>query len=200
MGRFRHLPAYHYEDNIDGMLKKSVGKSLRNYKLEGNSIQSKLPKEYQQVDYIESTGEQTLSTEYIDKPGTRIELDFIYTSIYTINTEMAYIGANAGNLLTISSDGYMSVAGNNTKDIVATPNTMYNIILERDASGLRTGIINGVQKTGTKNTSAVNKFFLTGLGGSTSASKICGKIYSCKIWENDVLVRDMVPCYRKSDA
>lgn len=25
------------------------------------------------------------------------------------------------------------------------------------------------------------------------------KLYSCKIWDNDVLVRDFVPCYRKSD-
>lgn len=39
MGRFRHLPSYHYEDNTDGMLKKSIGKPLRNYKIYGNSVQ-----------------------------------------------------------------------------------------------------------------------------------------------------------------
>ena len=25
------------------------------------------------------------------------------------------------------------------------------------------------------------------------------KLYACKIWDNDVLVRDFIPCYRKSD-
>ena len=34
-------------------------------------------------------------------------------------------------------------------------------------------------------------------------NKVCrhasAKLYSCKIWDNDVLIRDFVPCYRKSD-
>ena len=193
---------YHFakeSQDVDGVCENAVNEPIIDLSMTGNSVQSRLPEEYQQVEYIESTGEQTLSTEFIDKPNTRIELDFVYTSIYKVNTEMAYIGANAGNLLTISADGYMSVAGNNDKDIPATPNTRYNVVLNRDASGLRTGVINGIEKTGTKNTSAINKFFITGLGGSTSASKICGKIYSCKIYYQDVLERDLVPCYRISD-
>lgn len=193
---------YHFakeSQTVNGICENAVNEPIVDLSMTGVSIQSRLPEEYQQVEYIESTGQETLSTEYIDKPDTRIELDFIYTSIYKVNTEMAYIGANAGNLLTISADGYMSVAGNSSTDIPAIPNTRYNVILNRDASGLRTGVINGVEKTGTRNTSAINKFFLVGLGGSTSSSKICGKIYSCKIYYQDKLERDMVPCYRISD-
>ena len=41
--RFRMLPSYHYEDNTDGMLLKSVGMHLRDYKIEGNSVQDGTP-------------------------------------------------------------------------------------------------------------------------------------------------------------
>lgn len=41
-----------------------------------------------------------------------------------------------------------------------------------------------------------NELKLFGLTGGQDASAI---LYYCKIWEDDVLVRDFVPCYRKSD-
>lgn len=41
-----------------------------------------------------------------------------------------------------------------------------------------------------------NELLLFGCPGGQDASAI---LYYCKIWEDDVLVRDFVPCYRKSD-
>lgn len=60
MDRFRMLPSYHYEDNIDGNLLKSVGKPLRDYKIEGNCFQDGTPSPDNPID-IQCCGEKTVN-------------------------------------------------------------------------------------------------------------------------------------------
>jgi hypothetical protein len=60
MDRFRMLPSYHYEDNIDGNLLKSVGKPLRDYKIEGNCFQDGTPSPGNPID-IQCCGEKTVN-------------------------------------------------------------------------------------------------------------------------------------------
>lgn len=159
-----------------------------------------LPNEYQQVEYIESTGEQWIDTKWNDKNLTKIELDFIYTGLKYNGSTTYYMGANAGNLITINENGYMNIAGANLTTVKATEGERYNVSLWRDENGKRFGIINGVSMSGTNaSQNGVIPFNLFKLGGSETASQILGKMYSCKIYDNDVLVRDFIPCYRKSD-
>lgn len=56
--RFRMLPSYHYENNADGVLAKSVGKSLRDYKIEGQCVQDGTPTPEAPIE-IECCGEKT---------------------------------------------------------------------------------------------------------------------------------------------
>lgn len=58
--RFRMLPSYHYEDNTDGNLLKSVGKPLRDYKIEGNCFQDGTPSPDNAID-IQCCGERTVN-------------------------------------------------------------------------------------------------------------------------------------------
>ena len=37
------------------------------------------------------------------------------------------------------------------------------------------------------------------VGGTGLANYLNGRMYYCKIYDNDLLIRDLVPCYRKSD-
>lgn len=91
MNRFRHLPSYHYEDNTDGILNKSVGKPLRNYKIYGDSIQDGTPTpdnpiEVESVgDYDEKIGKYKLPVKVNGKNlFNRGELtrDYAYTERY----------------------------------------------------------------------------------------------------------------------
>ena len=56
--RFRMLPSYHYEDSTDGKLLKSVGKSLRDYKIEGNCVQNGTPTTENPIE-VECIGDKT---------------------------------------------------------------------------------------------------------------------------------------------
>lgn len=60
MDRFRMLPSYRYEDNTDGNLLKSVGKPLRDYKIEGNCFQDGVPSPENPID-IQCCGERTVN-------------------------------------------------------------------------------------------------------------------------------------------
>ena len=45
------------------------------------------------------------------------------------------------------------------------------------------------------------KCYLGAVNGLDLQKKLRGRIYSCKMYDqNEVLVRDYVPCYRKSDG
>lgn len=51
----------------------------------------------------------------------------------------------------------------------------------------------------TSSSTALWLFWMWESGGYSDSRKGAYKIYYCKIWDNSVLIRDFVPCYRKSD-
>src|SRR5574343_787268 len=65
---------------------KGIKKNARNYKVYGNSTQSILPVEYQQVEYLEGTGDQYINTGYAPTDATEIEIKFSPTSLWTNST------------------------------------------------------------------------------------------------------------------
>jgi len=156
-----------------------------------------LPTEYQQVEYIESTGTQYINTGYVDVSETLVELDFAYTG-KTISDNACYAGANGGNIIAVRVDNSISLNATNT-NILASEGARYKITSYRDVNDNRSGTINGVEFIGTK-ASKNEIYHIFTLGGQPTANqRIYGKLYSCKIYYQDVIVRDLVPCYRKSD-
>lgn len=41
--------------------------------------------------------------------------------------------------------------------------------------------------------------FAVNTGGAVDSRKASAKMYFCQIWDNGTLVRNFIPCYRKSD-
>ena len=156
-----------------------------------------LPAEYQQVEYIESTG-----TQYID---TGV---FAQTEKYKIIYDMeisekvsGYIGANGILQIKVNS-GIYYISRNSTS---ISTNSRRTVISEGE---IKNGTITKLTIDDTTiseswNSSYYGKILLFALGddqrvyNNTKLSDI--KIYGCKIYENDILVRDFIPCKRKSD-
>ena len=53
-----------------------IGKNLKDYKIYGNTVQSKLPSGYTQVDYIESNGNQYIDTGINADSNLSIKMNF----------------------------------------------------------------------------------------------------------------------------
>ena len=186
---------------------QAIGKNLKDYKIYGNSIQGKLPDTYQQVEYIESTG-----TQYIDTgitPDTTLEFDTTFNTSNNFSQETIRYGCIFGSrissakadvqLTTYSEFGYKGTIrcgnnygdnawlSNNVKINAKLKNNMYYV----DNTEIRSTTIEA------SNDYNIYIFALNQSGTAIQHGKL--KLHTFKLWKNDVLVRDFIPCYRKSD-
>lgn len=191
-----------------------------------------LPREYQQVEYIESSGTQCINTNYYwQSEVTRVYAKFnitaqaAYRSLWGneeyVNGSTStryfggiphgganssysyYVGAGSATGLTLPEDT------NITLETFTTSDKKISIIKDG------TTILNAKSYSGTVQTHSVatavtnntGKIFIfanhnSGTSGNTSTGTqiVAGmRLYSFKMWDNNVLVRNFIPCYRKSD-
>lgn len=162
--------------------------------------ESLLPKEYTQVDYIQSNGTQYIDTTFIPTNNSKWVLDSQFNETSTqFNGRFENNENPRGQRfdIAIAADGYFYLnGGNNTKTIVADTNRhtfvldMKNGIASIDDSNfdLSMQTFNGQRPA-----------YLFARRANTIEYYCNEKIYNCKFYENDVLVMDLIPCYRNSD-
>ncbi len=165
-----------------------------------NNVTPRLPGTYQEVEYIQSTRAQYINTN----------------CKLTLNTEIVVDGM-------IISDGYFVVAGTSGKYISGVyGDTGTSKIRARWRNGSSSNLtvttsedigenrhtfklnktafymdnVNKGNFNSTYNFSVTDDIYIFGLGG---VSMSVGRIYSMTISDNGVLVRKLIPCYRKSD-
>ena len=187
---------------------QAIGKNLKDYKIYGNSIQGKLPDTYQEVEYIENTGTQYIDTEFTPDYTKNIEIKIVFEP--TVSDSRYCLLSN------------FAVADNLSLEVKENKGRVYSSIGNSDSTI-------GTVSTSTKNTYLFNydvinkKYTLTvnnqSVNGNINATGISGgsmlvfvdqskrfylfrnsiKIYNLKISENGILIRNFIPCYRKSD-
>ena len=185
-------------DTIEEKFYPNEGTGLFNY----TEMPSKLPTGYTLLEYIQSTGTQYINTGIA--PNTQdFKLELKYQYLNELNTGSdAIAGARLGgegtrfyvcrNLNTTTVDRL--VYGNTTKTY--THDTKEHILLMNDEN--HDSYIDGVffANLGTNFTPHANPFYLFAMNYENEGAKFksSGRIWYCKIWKNDELVRDMVPC------
>lgn len=162
---------------------------------------SRLPKEYQEVSYIQSTGKQYIKTPILNTATDTIvlRLDLSYDTVSVTNQLMGFTGNN-GNCVGITSNRWFEAASITP----ATANTRY--FIEYGVTGnqiYRT--INGETVQGTRSpynyTTNLMLFAVLSARGSTTVTHYCRcKLYGAKVAINGDVVADYVPCYRRSDG
>lgn len=163
-----------------------------------------LPKEYQEVEYISSTSART---QYIDlnrmTNKDNVTKFKIETSIQwnSIIANAQYSGANGGSFLGIVDEKYSF--GGVLSTIDASTNKFDDIEFEINYNTRNINyIVNGVQNQGTRTNAPVNyKLSIFGIfNSSQEISFMCDcKIKYFKIYEDDNIIFNLIPCYRKSD-
>ena len=155
---------------------------------------------YTELEYIESTGTQYIDTKYVCSNDTKIEIDFTVVNFDTrLNALFGIIGASVG------ANSYFYSWINNKKlqlrfgPVGKTMSTELEIgqryVL---IQGKQKASVNDVELGGWSNTltKAANSIFLMALRNNTAASyQFKGRIYGFKIYENDILVMDLIPVF-----
>ena len=187
-----------------------TGDDLVDYKIYGNSEYEGLPDGYTQVEYIQGTG-----TQYIDIGSkmyndSEIELCF---SFDVIQQDCSIFGSRLSgttNNFEIASTSnfplYLDFGNYNTSRVTynnAVINAKYICTISKSLRAIydenRTLLARNTTLISADNVTPSNARIFDTVGGF-STNKLKGKVYYCKLWENGVLVRNMIPCKNPSNV
>lgn len=162
-----------------------------------------LPVEYQEVEYIESSGTQYIDTGMRGTDNTKVDIEFQATgenflpfgarSSATSNCFAIWAsGSNVGTSLRIGFDSTNGYTGG------ATTTDKYHIIHSKDGTYVNNALVWNVA-TIRAFTTPQNLIVFGYYNTATKRGLSAIRLYHLKLWESNIRVRDFIPCYRKSD-
>ena len=188
-------------------LKKSTGEIIKNSSGQGIFVFSELPAEYQKVDYISSntTVGQYIDTGYIPSytAGFDIEIKFKPSTASTRYCLLAnYNQGNAQLSLELNTSNQFRFWANTGAVDQKVGSVSTSTIKASYHGNTYTINCNGTVSSGTATVSAAPNYtawlFLDRAKRTGTFTKQLS-IYSCKITSGSQIVRNFIPCYRKSD-
>lgn len=169
-------------------------------------IEPILDNQYQRVEYIESTGTQYIDMGVIPTIDTTVECEIAQNTgdrfIYGSRTSATASDKHTFNFST-NNQIYPQLGNSNTDAISYRYNLGEVVTVKNGKDG---AFVNGVlvkSYAGVTFTESTLPMYLFGLNTPAEAvtkRSFIGRIYFFKIWEKGTLIRDYVPCYRKSDG
>lgn len=168
-------------------------------------IYSALPSEFQEVEYIESSGTQYIDTNFVPTLNSEIFVKFNYGT--AISSNQMLFGSKS-----YSSHYYQCFKGSNDRfsiafgcssssdftNLYSTDYYNLDVELKVNNSGFS---INNTLYSWSVTPSEIGYSTLSIFARHYETYDLFGsyKLYSFKIYDNNILVRDFVPCYRKAD-
>lgn len=159
-----------------------------------NANNSILPEGYQQVEYIESTGTQYIDTGFKPNQDTKVE---IYGQQVSYNYNSLF-GVNPLFVVTSSGGKYAFRYNNTTFATSVSSLGIAKLVLDKNNAYINDVLVNTFS-AGTFQATYNACLFARANAGGGIEEKGSSKIYYAKIWDNGTLIRDFIPCYRKSD-
>lgn len=186
-----------------------TGDDLVDYKIYGNSEQV-LPDGYTQVEYIQGTG-----TQYIDigsKMYNNSEIELCF-SFDVIQQDCSIFGSRASstvnNFEIASATGvpiYLDFGSHLTSRATYNNpviNTKYICTISKSLRAVydenRTLLASNTNLISADNVTPSNARIFDTAGGY-SQNKLKGKVYYCKIWNGNNLIRNFIPCKNQSNV
>lgn len=169
------------------------------------------PSTYQQVEYIESTGTQYIDTGIVASPIFEMAAVAQYTQNYAGTSGNAWSGLSAspsrigfGYASSISSSNFAVLfASASINTGIPFDTSKHEFVIQGNVTGKwnidgSTGNTTGnVDHEFSKGTLPLILFARNAASGVGNLFKM--RLYSFKFTDNNVLIRDFVPCYRKAD-
>ena len=168
---------------------------------------SKIPEEYQEVEYIESTGAQYIDTGLVANTNITYNFSFQVQNNSKAKLFRSRIGSFDGALAVyFNNSGLFTLNYGNSYEEPQGTFTATKIIVKSfiDDNRYKIYVNNqlGLNFPISQSFYSGNMYFGSyNNNGSPAVSSQTEelKLYYCKIYDNNTLVRDFIPCYRKSD-
>lgn len=162
-----------------------------------------LPNDYHKLDYIESTGTQYIDTGIKLSDNHSVEID------YQLTQQLQYRTGLFGGLYSPSNTRYGSLFSpsnaalehgyglSNTYYQQGVPDINRHVLKQAKSKVYFDGVL---IHTFSATNFSVSKTAYLGNFDYSNYKPALARYYSSKWWDGDTLVRDFVPCYRKSDG
>ena len=162
----------------------------------------KLPTGYTELEYIQSSGTQYIDTGFKPSGNSGIVVD--YQQVGTIAYQDPLFGArqsssNTAFSMWLSSNVTYPQYGNvsyDAKPISINNNTRLIYKLDKGIASCGDKTVSFSQLSFTSSYNLV--LFSVNTGGTVDTRRISGKLYNCKIYDNNEIVRDFIPCKNPS--
>jgi competence protein ComGC len=160
---------------------------------------------YVNLEYIQSTGTQYIDTGYVPNSTTKVEMDCDITAsaVWLFGSRTTTGSSDSFGVYLNSDTQYWIRIGSSDSTSEYKPNvtstlgryTIYasNANFKQDNQSLTSYSAN--------NTTGSNNMYIgtINVAGIPDNRRLTGKIYSVKIWDDNTLVRNMIPAKRNSD-
>jgi hypothetical protein len=161
-----------------------------------------LPPGYTQKEYLQTNGEQVIDSGYI-----------LQSSIFKVETQIEPTTVSIRDIALISNNTFTINAYYNQLYFWTTSNshalypsellsvdTVFNVIIENTDSNKSMNTNGNIVALDSPGQLAQTERNLTIFKAPTWGDGFQGKMYYCKIYDNDILVRDFIPAVRDSDS
>ena len=167
-----------------------------------DDINITLPSDYHLLNYIESNGNQFIDTEYIMTTDSEIEIQ-LEPITYNTSAKMGFLGSYETNImyqLYASGSGnkmFYSTFGGKTyiSTMEYSVGAKYNISMNSNSIMINTYKYTYNVETINDATKSLYLFYRNDTGAKAEM-----KLYYCKIYKRDTLMRHFVPCLRREDS
>lgn len=166
--------------------------------------------EYEELEYIEGTGTQWIDAGVKANQDTKAEIKFEITGNATgygavFGSRTSY-NNNAFNVWSKCGNGNIGAnyckAGAINSTIAQATNVTYYITLEKNKLSVNGNVTTFAQNTNFTTPGNIYLFNIYGgdaISTGTSNRILIGKVYSFKLYNSDIIIRNMIPSKRKSD-
>ena len=177
-----------------------MGKVLFMRKGETHTAPAKgLPSGFTKLAYIQSSGTQYINTGFNPNNNTRVVMDLLYTGSESISNEFgAWNSSNNASFicLTTGKNNLYPFYGNTSKQVSANRTVRHTVDMDKNVVKMNGTTMITFDQMSFQCTYPMFLCCFNNVGATGNMTSM--RIYSCQIYDNDVLVRDFVPCINAS--
>lgn len=155
---------------------------------------SALPEGYTELEYIESAGTQYIDTGFQPNQDTRVIMDVQATQDETV----AYFGARGSSstnaFIVWELDSSQARSDYGSKRTPFSVSTLARVTIDKNKNSVSINDSSLTQTEATFTTGYNMLLLCQNTAGEVDSRKMSALLYSCQIYDNDVLIRDYVPC------
>lgn len=157
-----------------------------------------LPSDYIQLEYIQSSGSQYINTGFKPNQDTKISItvDFPLSGTTWLYGSRTSANSNSLGFLCEGNSKYRFDYASSTNELVTKPTGKFTINSDKNKCYINGELV--FTATYTTFASPVNMYIFNNNNNGSLSGGSSAKLYNCSIYDNDVLIRNFIPCKTES--